>query len=397
METCPRHARVHFQSDLSVVAQSFALGVCHSRRDATAHIFAIWQQFCQDHNLDPTLVQYSDPVPLLQVFGHRYRSGNLAPSQTQVRGRTVGDAIRAVGQTLAGLGYRDPRLTSNGKLDVRLSRQLSSYIKHDTPPSRVKPIPITVLQQAAAVASLSQHPSQQAIADMIIIGFYFLLRPGEYAATPNPDAAPFKLSNVRLFRHERRLDVLTTPSWEIHSATFVGLEFSTQKNGVKGEIIGLGRSGHLTFCPVKAVINRVLHLRQHHAPLHTPLYTYYHANHTHVVTTAHLTNTLRSITQTFGARFGLIPSDISVRSLRSSGAMALLCANIDTDRIRLLGRWRSDEMLRYLHVQAVPIVAPIAAAMLRHGHFSLLPARPQSPSQADHGAGPQPPGGTGGL
>jgi hypothetical protein len=42
---------------------------------------------------------------------------------------------------------------------------------------------------------------------------------------------------------------------------------------------------------------------------------------------------------------GLSPADISVRSLRSSGAMALLCANVDTDRICLLGRWQSNEML----------------------------------------------------
>ena len=42
---------------------------------------------------------------------------------------------------------------------------------------------------------------------------------------------------------------------------------------------------------------------------------------------------------------GLSPADISIRLLHSSGTMALLCANVDMDRIRLLGRWRSDEML----------------------------------------------------
>jgi len=80
--------------------------------------------------------------------------------------------------------------------------------------------------------------------------------------------------------------------------------------------------------------------------------------------------------QVVGLPLGLTPTDISVRSLRASGAMALLCANVDTDRIRLLGRWRSDEMLRYLHVQADPVVAPIASAMLRNGHFTLLPNQP---------------------
>ena len=53
--------------------------------------------------------------------------------------------------------------------------------------------------------------------------------------------------------------------------------------------------------------------------------------------------------------------------------MALLCANVDTDIIRLLGRWRSDEMLRYLHLQAEPIMRNFAPKMLSGGAFVLLP------------------------
>jgi hypothetical protein len=56
--------------------------------------------------------------------------------------------------------------------------------------------------------------------------------------------------------------------------------------------------------------------------------------------------------------------------------MTLLCAAVDTDKIRLLGRWCSDEMLRYLHVQAFPIVAPLAKQMLQHGNFALIPNNP---------------------
>jgi len=70
---------------------------------------------------------------------------------------------------------------------------------------------------------------------------------------------------------------------------------------------------------------------------------------------------------------GITPADISIHSLRSSGAMALLCADVDPNRIRLLGRWRSDEMMRYLHVQALPIVAPLATLMVQHGYFTFLP------------------------
>jgi hypothetical protein len=62
-----------------------------------------------------------------------------------------------------------------------------------------------------------------------------------------------------------------------------------------------------------------------------------------------------------GAQLGIAAIDVSIRLLRSSGAMSLLCAKVDTDTIRLLGRWRSDEMLRYLHIQAFPLLVPLAA------------------------------------
>ena len=66
-------------------------------------------------------------------------------------------------------------------------------------------------------------------------------------------------------------------------------------------------------------------------------------------------------------------SDISARSTRSGSAMAMLCAGIDRDRMRLVGRWRSDELFRYLHVQAQPVMTGIAAAMLSGGSFRLAP------------------------
>jgi hypothetical protein len=91
------------------------------------------------------------------------------------------------------------------------------------------------------------------------------------------------------------------------------------------------------------------------------------------ISTSTLTQHLRVALSAIQHEVGITPADISVRSLRASGAMALLCAEVDTDKIRLLGRWRSDEMLRYLHVQAFPIVAPLASQMVRHGFYSFFP------------------------
>jgi hypothetical protein len=270
------------------------------------------------------------------------------------------------------MGFNDPRLLPSGKLHFRLNRQLASYNKQDPPPSRVKPIPIQVLRQACHTLRLANHPRSHTIADMLTLGFFFLLRPGEYAHSDNPDSAPFRLQDVHLCLHNSRLNHLDGPVEYLRLATFVCLEFTTQKNGVRGELIGLGPSGHPAFCPVQAIINRVIHLRQHNAQPTTPLYTFYNASWFQISTST-LTAELRIAVQALGQAVGLVPSEVSIRSLRASGAMAMLCAKIDPDRIRLLGRWRSDEMLRYLHVQAYPLVADLAPAMLSHGSFHLLP------------------------
>ena len=53
--------------------------------------------------------------------------------------------------------------------------------------------------------------------------------------------------------------------------------------------------------------------------------------------------------------------------------MALLGGNIDTDVIKLVGRWKSDAIFRYLHAQALPVITDLSRTMLQHGRFTLLP------------------------
>jgi hypothetical protein len=71
------------------------------------------------------------------------------------------------------------------------------------------------------------------------------------------------------------------------------------------------------------------------------------------------------------------PADLSIHSLQSLGAMAVLCVNVDMDHIFLLGnRWTFDEMLQYLHVKVFPVVTSPVQAMLLHGSFQLIPNKP---------------------
>ena len=70
---------------------------------------------------------------------------------------------------------------------------------------------------------------------------------------------------------------------------------------------------------------------------------------------------------------GIPATLLSARSLWPGGATALLCARVDPDAIQLLGRWKSDAMLRYLRVQATLTSNNFAQSMLTHGNYTFAP------------------------
>ena len=74
-----------------------------------------------------------------------------------------------------------------------------------------------------------------------------------------------------------------------------------------------------------------------------------------------------------GPQVVFTPEDVSAQSMRAGGAMALLMARVDTDTIRLVGRWRSDIMLSYLHTTAKTFTEGLALHMVQHGDYALIP------------------------
>jgi hypothetical protein len=54
----------------------------------------------------------------------------------------------------------------------------------------------------------TRDTAEMAITDMIVIAFFFLLRPGEYTGTLLDDAA-FKIEDVSLYIQGRKLDFTT--------------------------------------------------------------------------------------------------------------------------------------------------------------------------------------------
>ena len=86
--------------------------------------------------------------------------------------------------------------------------------------------------------------------------------------------------------------------------------------------------------------------------------------------TSHLKATVKLLV---GTHMVITYKDVYARSLQEEEAMALLYYGVDTDIIRLIGCWRSDEMLRYIHVQAEPITKNYSKVMISHDNYNLLP------------------------
>lgn len=378
MGALPPEERDRWCSDLLLVQTEVETGVVAGTARSQCNIWLTWLECCASISFDPWLQSIRDPVPILQVFAHRVRTGELSLSGSVALSRSPEAYIRAIGQTFARLGAPDPRLNTFGDIDFRLSRQYSSYRKADPPPTWVKPILLSLLHHVFQWATVQNvnHCQQRTM----------ILPSSSYSVPENivfPVLMPFIHSDYAMWGSALQLIDWTfllqmkPPLW---AATSCSLTFSTQKNGTRGEIVGHAQSMALHACPVTTLIRLVLRLRLDQAPPYMPLCSVYlQQKWMLIITSAQITTGLRLQVVIHGLQFGLIPADVSARSLRASGAMALLLGGIDADRIKLVGRWKTDEMLRYLHAQAEPVMHQFSQAMLVGGDYVLLPALPGLP------------------
>lgn len=273
-------------------------------------------------------------------------------------------------QTLTLLGAPDPRLNATGTMDIRLAHLLKYYEKEDPPPARLQPMPLGLIRAATTRIPLNAPIPISAARDMTIIGFFFLMRPGEYCTTGD-SSHPFLVQDIILWHHADQIDHQEAPFSILEQVTSCQLTFTTQKNAVRGERVGHAATTDPIFCPVKALVRRIIHLRKNQAPVTTPLHQYYLSHRT---TAYQLPSTAISRLLKLGKDFTMAYQHfpdvhLKPRALRASGAMALMAAGVDSNVLRLMGRWQSDAMLRYLHTQVLPITHNLSQRMLLHGDF----------------------------
>ena len=91
------------------------------------------------------------------------------------------------------------------------------------------------------------------------------------------------------------------------------------------------------------------------------------------VKASQVTGMIRIYATVLRSETGIDPAELSARSLRAGGAMALLSGGCDSDIIKLLGRWKSDAMMDYLHQNSLPVFRRLATVMFNNGRHRFLP------------------------
>jgi integrase len=275
-----------------------------------------------------------------------------------------------VAQALVLAGYPDPRRSYGSKdLDLPFSRLLRTYKNDDPVPKPQLALPVRAVQCAVDHYNTKGKLLDFAIADLLSIAFFFLLRPGEYTMPTSRSrtrTVQFRRKDVRFFKQGNILPH-NTPLDELRTADAARLYLDNQKNGQRGSTMHhTARPG--SFCPVKALANRV-HYLYTLAPLNDALPISLAAPGTHV-SSSHITLAVRESVVLAGLlNSGYNPTCVSAHSLRASGAMALRLNNVGEALIKKLGRWSSSTWLTYIHAQISSLTAGLSERMVIHHVF----------------------------
>jgi hypothetical protein len=395
LATAAPAAQHGFAADLSAALQLSDKAYTVKTDDTRLRIFDDWCDFCTSLRQKPDLSQVRDEetkLCYLLVFGLRIRAAGCSNSKANepVRAGTVEDALLAVGKGITNLGEPDPRKEVPGSKSSHppLGAFLKAMRDEDDPASRSYPVNVTLIRQLFDTLDYEHEIHGQAnrhVIDLVIVGHFWLLRPAEclHGAAEGRSQA-FRLADISFIvngKHYAAADP-SLNDLNINAHDYASLTFNDQKNGVRGEQVGHKATSDPELCPCKALARLAQHLRDHDAPITTPISAYWdsHGNK-HLATSKLVTNGLRHAACAIQDLTGINPSLISTRSLRPGGATALLCAGVDKDIIQLLGRWKSDAMFRCLRIQATAHSGNFAQRMLDHGTHTFAPQVPKHPGE----------------
>ena len=344
-----------------------------------------WCEYTQPLGFDPYMQQepHKRIVRVASGFAGRVRTGYYGRKR-QVSCARVQVAMRAIGQTCELDLNRNPLYRAPEKYLKQLEIMFAGFRREDPIPLPEIAVPVSVPQFMAKMGlSPSATPKEQAVGDLALIAFFYLLRVGEYTQKKkrkNTRTVQFRLCDIA-FKKGNTIIPRDAPPSELLQATAATLRLSNQKNGIRGSLIH--RSAALgPYCPVKALVRRFLHLRDNNADENDIISSFWdHLGQSHV-TDVNMRTSIRAAVTSLGlTKQGITPTRVGTHSFRAGGAMALRFANASRDDIKKMGRWSSDTFLIYIQDQIAEYSEGWTNKMATpRSYFNLEGAFSQAPS-----------------
>jgi len=366
---------------LDAVNHHVIQGVVDANNQQRNRYWKHWCEFVRPH-LHPFLqdLAHSEQIAVFQAFAEWVRQGKVGRGH-QVRAGSVQDALSALGKTFELAGYVNPLYQPNtGKFDIRIRRQLEAFRRLDPPTKPQLAVPLAIPNWIFQASRSSKKPQIQAVGELALIAFYFLLRVGEYTQSHSKlttRTKQFRLCDVVFYfqQHPIPFSVLqqhpTLPD-------LVRLKIDNQKNGKRGQIISHHAIDH-PCCPVKAITARVLSLLQDKATPESLICAYRPAPNLpflHVTNDDIVQAVKLAVKQHKTATRGYTADDVGSHSLRAGGAMALFQQGVDATTIMKLGHWTSTAFMSYIHEQVDIISKEKKKKMSTDATFTNLAVNP---------------------
>ena len=253
MTSAPPAIRVQAAANYHAARNAITKGLFTTVFKKDVNAWRQWRRFCSWLQIAPDLKGKEDPVIFLHIFAERVRAGLLSVQGQPIKKEYVEQYLRSIGQIFASVGAKDLCHNRMGRLGFRLGRQLASYQKEDSPPTRVRRLSISVIQ-ALDTSTQGTTPRNIGISNLTWVAFLILLLICEYCKGGTDTAHhPFRLKDVQFFIGQHTYNAVTASNAVLDQTEFFILLFTTQKNGLKGESIGHSRNGRPQGFPVAAM------------------------------------------------------------------------------------------------------------------------------------------------
>jgi hypothetical protein len=306
---------------------------------------------------------------MLLTFAVAMREGKYGLGR-QVKVQSVAVVLRSVAQKYVLDGHPDPRWASPAQhsLNLPIARILKRFNNEDTPPAPKLAIPISLITAIATGYHFTGQHS--AVADLVIVAFFYLLRVGEYTSQSHPwpkQTVPLRRCDVRLWRSGRIIDHNSSLE-ALPLADSATVSIANTKNGTKGVFVHHSAIGG-PICPVAALARWIANLRGQLPS--TPLsYVQLKPWASTFISDWDITIAVRwGATADCLLSRGYTLDRVSSHSLQAGGAMAMKLSGASDSTIMQIGRWTSLTYLTYIHSQIGALSQGVAWKMSQCFHF----------------------------